>query len=196
MNRRVIFRISVLVLGSLAAIYTGVKTGHFGLNEPVSIIGGDFTLVDQNNAVVTQDALLGHYSLVTFGYTFCPDICPMVQRKISTALDSLGHQADDVTPYLITVDPRRDTVKVMAEYSKHFHPRLVALTGTRQQIARAASAFQIFYERTKNPHGAKNYYLMDHSSEIYVMNHAGKYVTHFTHATPVDEMIQRLRDIL
>ena len=137
MNRTLVISILALALVLAAAIYGGFVTGQFEPQRaPIAaettpgLIGGDFTLVDQNNASVTQDALLGHYSLVTFGYTFCPDICPVVQQTITAALDTLGRQGEDVVPYLITIDPARDTVEVMAEYSKNFHPRLVALTGT------------------------------------------------------------------
>ena len=202
MNRTFIISLLALALVFATAIYGGIVTGQFGSEKAqitadniTALIGGDFTLVDQNNASVTQDALLGHYSLVTFGYTFCPDICPVVQQTIAAALDNLGRQADDVVPYLITIDPARDTVEVMAEYSKKFHPRLVALTGTPEQIAQAASVFRIFYGRVSEPEET-DYYLMEHSSVIYVMNPDGKYIAHFTHATPMEEMVRRLRDIL
>ena len=202
MNRTVVISILALTLVFATAIYGGIVTGQFGsekaqiaVGNTTTLIGGDFMLVDQSNASVTQDALLGHYSLVTFGYTFCPDICPVVQQTIAAALDNLGRQADDVVPYLITIDPARDTVEVMAEYSKNFHPRLVALTGTPEQIAQAASVFRIFYGRVSEPEET-DYYLMEHSSVIYVMDPDGKYIAHFTHATPMEEMVRRLRDIL
>ncbi|MBT4711824.1 MAG: SCO family protein [Alphaproteobacteria bacterium] len=202
MNRTVIFSILALALAFVAAIYGGIVTGQFdsqkiqtAADNTTALIGGDFTLTDQHNEPVTQDALLGHYSLVTFGYTFCPDICPVVQQTIAAALDNLGPLADGIVPYLITIDPARDTVEVMAEYSKHFHPSLVAMTGTPEQIAQAASVFRIFYGRVSEPEDTE-FYLMEHSSVIYVMGPDGKYIAHFTHATPMDEMVQRLKEIL
>ena len=119
----------------------------------------------------------------------------MIQQTIAATLDALGGRADEVVPYLITIDPERDTVAVMAEYATHFHPRLMALTGTPEQIAQAALAFRVFYGRVGGAE-APEYYLMEHTSIIYVMGPGGQYVAHFTHATPLDEMVERLRDIL
>jgi protein SCO1/2 len=83
----------------------------------------------------------------------------------------------------------------MAEYSSHFHSRLVALTGTPEQITQTASVFRIFFGRVSEPEET-DCYLMEHSSVIYVIGPDGKYVAHFTHATPMDKMVQRLREIL
>jgi len=117
------------------------------------------------------------------------------KAQIAAALDNPGRQADDVLPYLNTIGTARDTVEVMAEYSSHFHSRLVALTGTPEQITQTASVFRIFYGRVSEPEET-DFYLMEHSSVIYVIGPDGKYVAHFTHATPMDKMVQRLREIL
>ena len=204
MNRGVIVAIMISALAMAGAIYAGVKTGQFdATNAPQTaaestsaLIGGAFTLTDQTGAEVTEAALLGHYSLVAFGYTYCPDICPLTQQTIAAALDELGRRGNDIVPYLITIDPERDTVEVMAEYARHFHARLVALTGTPEQIAQAASVFRVFFGRAGEPAEGAADYLMEHTSIVYVMGPDGKYVTHFTHATPVAEMVQRLREIL
>ena len=201
MNRTVI--VVILGLAVIAgAIYGGIVSGQFAAGtsqtsaqSTSALIGGAFALTGQTGSPITQDALLGHYSLVTFGYTFCPDVCPVIQQTIAATLDALGGRADEVVPYLITIDPERDTVAVMAEYATHFHPRLMALTGTPEQIAQAALAFRVFYGRVGGAE-APEYYLMEHTSIIYVMGPGGQYVAHFTHATPLDEMVERLRDIL
>lgn len=204
MNRTVIAGILISAFAMVGAIYAGVKTGQFdATNAPQTasdsasaLIGGPFTLTDQTGVQVTEADLLGHYSLVAFGYTYCPDICPLTQQSIAAALNELGRRGDQIVPYLITIDPLRDTVEVLAEYARHFHPRLVALTGTPQQIAEAASVFRVFYARTGQPAERPDEYLMEHTAIVYMMGPDGRYVTHFTHATPVDEMVQRLRDIL
>ena len=204
MNKTVIVGILISALAMVGAIFVGIKTGQFdATNAPQTaaestraLIGGPFVLTDQTGDQVTEADLLGHYSLVAFGYTYCPDICPLTQQTIAAALDELGRRGDQIVPYLITIDPQRDTVEVLAEYARHFHPRLVALTGTPEQIAEAASVFRIFYGRTGPPVEGAQEYLMEHTSIVYVMGPDGNYVTHFTHATPVDEMVQRLREIL
>ena len=123
--------------------------------------------------------------LIYFGYTFCPDFCPLSLANMTQALDLLPpEQAEQIVPMFITVDPERDTVEQLAEYAGLFHPRLVALTGSPEAIKAAAGAYRVYYTRAGDANS--NDYLMDrHSTFIYLMGPDGKYVRHFAHnATP------------
>lgn len=154
-------------------------------------VGGPFSLIDQHGRTVTDETLRGQYLLVYFGYTFCPDVCPTELQAMSQALDELGPEAERITPVFVTVDPARDTVEQLASYAEHFHPRLLALTGSEQQIADAAKAYRVFYKRAESE-GSSDY-LMDHSSIIYLMGPDGAFLTHFTYGTEPATMAAGIR---
>src|SRR3546814_52698 len=161
-----------------------------------ALIGGPFTLTDQTGQRRSEADLKGHYALVYFGYTYCPDICPTSLSTMTQGLDLLAEQAADkaqaVLPVFITVDPERDTVEALATYAEHFHPRLLALTGTLEEVADAAKAYRIYYQKVEEPDASD--YLMDHSSVIYLMAPDGSYLTHFTHASTAENIAKALAE--
>lgn len=161
-----------------------------------ALIGGPFTLTDQTGERRSEADLEGRYALVYFGYTYCPDICPTSLSTMTQAIDLLAEQAPDkaqaVLPVFITIDPARDTVEALKSYAEHFHPRLMALTGTEQEVAAAAKAYRIFYQRVEEPSASD--YLMDHSSVIYLMGPDGSYLTHFTHASTAEDIAKALAE--
>lgn len=161
-----------------------------------ALIGGPFTLTDQTGERRSEAVLEGRYALIYFGYTYCPDICPTSLATMTQAIDLLAEQApakaQAVLPVFITVDPARDTVEALATYAGHFHPRLLALTGTEEEVAGAAKAYRIFYQKVEDP-GASDY-LMDHSSVIYLMGPDGSYLTHFTHVSTADDIAKGLAE--
>jgi len=157
-------------------------------------IGGAFELVDHNGKTVTNEDLKGTYSLIYFGYTFCPDVCPTGLQTAVMALDMLpSKQANKVIPVFITVDPERDTPEVMGEYTKHFHEDLVGLTGSPQQVAQAAKVFRVYYKKVEEEGKAADDYLMDHSAFQYLMGPDGKYVTHFPHGITPEDMAKKMK---
>jgi cytochrome oxidase Cu insertion factor (SCO1/SenC/PrrC family) len=154
---------------------------------PVAI-GGEFTLVDQTGVTRHAEDFRGKLMLVYFGYTFCPDACPTALQDMSRAIDLLGAKGDAVQPIFITVDPARDTVEQMKLYASNFHPRLIALTGTPEQIAAAAKAYRVYYEKGKSTAGGSDDYLMDHTAFIYLMGRDGKYLSHFPPGATAEQM--------
>ncbi len=140
-------------------------------------IGGSFVLTNHDGKIVTDADYHGKYLLVYFGYTYCPDMCPTGLQSISRALDQLGGDAKKVQPLFITIDPDRDTPVKMKEYISSFHPSIVGLTGSAQQIADVAKEYQVYYKRGEQVD--EHDYMMDHSSLIYLMNPDGKLVTTF-----------------
>jgi protein SCO1/2 len=128
-------------------------------------MGGAFSLTDQNGRRVTERSWPGQYRLVYFGYTFCPDVCPVDMRVLGAGLRRF--EASDpargarVQPIFISVDPARDTPPVLREFVANFHPRLAGLTGTADEIARTARAYGVYYERREGT--TPGAYLMDHS---------------------------------
>ncbi|KQT35062.1 electron transporter [Sphingomonas sp. Leaf412] len=138
-------------------------------------IGGPIALIDQNGRAFGDAQLAGKYRIVYFGYTFCPDVCPVDVQNISAAMKVLEQRdaalAARIVPVFITVDPARDTPAVLRQFAGNFHPRLVALTGTPAQTAAIAKAFGIYFARGR---GNGNGYLMDHGRQIYLMDPQGK----------------------
>ncbi len=153
------------------------------------LIGGPFTLIDHTGRRVTEKDFLGQHTLVFFGYTYCPDICPAELQVMTAALEQLGEKSKKVTPVFITIDPKRDTVEQMASYVSHFHKRLVGLTGSHEEIRAAAKAYRVYYAKVKDE-GSSADYLMDHSSVVYLMGPDGKYVAHFSYGTSPDKMAE------
>ena len=159
-----------------------------------ALIGGPFILTDQSGTTRSEADLKGRYALIYFGYTYCPDICPTSLSVMTQALDRLEEsepgKAAAVLPVFITVDPERDTVEALASYASHFHPRLLALTGTPEQADTAAKAYRIYYQKVEQDSSTE--YLMDHSSILYLMGPDGSYLTHFTHNSNPEDIAEAL----
>ncbi|WP_229736218.1 SCO family protein [Novosphingobium endophyticum] len=138
-------------------------------------IGGPFTLVDKNDKTVTWDQFKGKWRMVYFGYTFCPDACPMdvqaMMRGFNLFDEAHPAEAAEVQPIFISIDPARDTPEIVGQWTSAFGPRLLGLTGTPEQVKTAADAFVAYYQKgTDTPGG----YLMDHSRIVYLMDPNGK----------------------
>lgn len=159
------------------------------------LIGGPFNLVDQTGKHVTDKDFRGKYMLVFFGYTNCPDICPAGLQIMSSALEKLGHRANDVVPVFITLDPEQDTPEKLAAYIKNFSPRLVALTGSPSDIAATAKAYRVFYQKVPDENDPKRYSI-DHSSIFYLMGKDGNLVAPIAHTNDVDVFTEALAKAL
>ena len=155
---------SALVLSILAALLLWRETPLTGGSESAGFssvpIGGPFKLVDQNGQVRTDKDFHGHFVLLYFGYTFCPDVCPTTLALMAAALGKMGPQAARITPLFITIDPARDTPAALKTYLASFGPNFVGLTGSQADIARVASAYRIYYAKHPLAGGT---YAMDHS---------------------------------
>lgn len=128
-------------------------------------IGGPFTLIDHNGNIVTETDVITKPSLVYFGYTFCPDVCPLDTARNAEVVDLLSEMGVDVTPIFITIDPERDTPEAMSDFVSYTHEKMIGLTGTETQVKAASKAYKTFYR--KNGDGED--YLMDHSTFTYLV---------------------------
>ncbi|MCX7287180.1 MAG: SCO family protein [Rhodobacterales bacterium] len=129
-------------------------------------IGGPFTLVDTSGQTVTDADVLAKPSLVYFGYTFCPDVCPLDMARNVEAVDLLAERGLEVTPVFISIDPQRDTPEALADYAANMHPSLIALTGSSEQVKAASLAYKTYYRQQPSE---DEFYLMDHSTFTYLM---------------------------
>lgn len=203
LSRRAAYIILILIIGFGILIWRqylapvpspGTATSVGSIGKPK--IGGPFTLVDQDGRTVTEADFKGSYMLVYFGYTFCPDVCPTSLSVIADAMDMIGDKAERVTPVFITVDPERDTPEQMKMYVGYFHPKLVGLTGSYNQVADVTQAYKAYYAKAVDGNGSGDEYLMDHSSITYLMSPDGEFIAHFSHGVDADEMAARLKEIL
>jgi protein SCO1 len=195
--RGVLIACLVLVAGLLAVVgWRLLERSEDGAGG-IATIGGPFSLTDQDGVRRTDADFRGQIMVVFFGFTHCPDICPTGLQAIGDALDALGADAAKVTPIFITVDPARDTVAQLKDYAGHFHPRLVALTGSAAEIAAVAKAYRVYYSRVAAGDGAApEEYSMDHSAYTYVMAPDGRYLTHFTPKDTAQTIVEKLRAYL
>ena len=156
---------------------------EFDLDAPV---GGPFTLTGVDGQPVADTAFRGTYMLIVFGYTFCPDICPISLLTVGRALDDIAkdnpERAASVAPVFISLDPERDTPEAVGRYLKSFSPRFTGLTGSPEEIRRVATAHGVRYVKVEDP--TMNDYLVDHSISILLMDRQGAYITNFSPRTP------------
>ena len=150
-------------------------------------IGGPFELVNGAGETVTEADVIDGPTLVYFGYTFCPDICPFDVARNVLAVDLLAEQGIDVTPLFITIDPERDTPEVMAAYAADMHPEMIALTGSEEQVKEAARAYRVFYSKGD---GEGEFYLMNHSTFTYLMMPEFGLATYFGREVTPEEMAE------
>ncbi len=139
----------------------------------VTRIGGPFDLVDQDGKSFTRADLLGHPHVVYFGFTYCPDLCPTMLFELASVVQALGDKAAPLKVVFVTVDPQRDTPKVMHDYVTAFDPHFIGLTGSPDAIAAAAGAYRIYYRRIDLDDGT---YTMDHTASAMLFNADGSYV--------------------
>jgi len=159
--------------------------------------GGPFSLIDQTGKAVRDSDFKGKYMLVFFGYTFCPDICPTAMQTVSDSLDLLGDVGQDIQPIFITLDPERDTSKVLADFTSNFSPRIIALTGDRQAINALAKDYGVKFERDETAvQSGDPYYLINHSVATYVMNREGRFLVFFPAGVSAQDMARNLRKIV
>lgn len=151
-------------------------------------IGGPFNLVDgASGQTVTEKTVIAKPTLVYFGYTFCPDVCPLDMSRNAEAADILEERGMSVNLAFITVDPKRDTAEVVADFAANIHPNAVGLTGTTEQIKAAAAAYKAYY---KIPEAEDDLYLVDHSSFTYFMFPEEGFMEFYKSGVAADEMAE------
>jgi cytochrome oxidase Cu insertion factor (SCO1/SenC/PrrC family) len=195
-RRSLIFALSVLVVAlATGAAALWLAPGGEPKSTGTALVGGPFTLTDHNGNRVTDQTYAGKYLLIFFGFTYCPDVCPSELQVMSAALDQLGPDAEKIQPLFITIDPARDTPQVMKDYVANFHPRLVGLTGSDQDIAAVAAKYRVYYAKAKGGAGESDY-LMDHSAILYLMNPDGTFLKHFTYGTDAKALANAIRQAM
>jgi protein SCO1/2 len=156
--------------------------------------GGPFTLVDATGRPFTEAGLKGRWSIVFFGFTFCPDVCPTTLDTLGRTLDLLGPDGKKVQIIFVSVDPERDTPAQMAAYLDNpaFPPGVVGLTGTPEQVAAVARAYKVYYEKQ----GEGDAYLINHSSISYLMDPKGRFARVLPYGMSPEDLAAQVRDAM
>lgn len=162
--------------------------------DPSLAPGGDFILTDQNGRKQDSRNFKDRYRLIYFGFTYCPAICPEELGKITEVIKQLGDKASNVQPIFITVDPERDTVEVLKKYMTHFHPSILALTGTQAEIDEIIKSYRVTALKVPGQGGSD--YLIDHTTGIYLMDTQGKFVTIFSQDKDSNSIVETLKEVI
>lgn len=165
--------------------YANCRAGSVGGGD----IGGPFSLVDQTGASVTEKDVITKPTLIYFGYTFCPDVCPLDNARNAEAVDILEEKGITAVPVFITIDPERDTPEVMADYVANVHPSMIGLTGTPDQIRAASLAYKTYF---KVQEGDPEFYLVDHSTFTYFVTPESGFVDFFKRDDPAELVADRV----
>ena len=181
---------SSLVVGLVVVLW--LLGGLRGVTAPAAI-GGPFRLTDQAGQTVTEKNLQGKPTLIFFGFTHCPDVCPTSLFEISEVLRAMGKDADRVNAYFISVDPERDTALAMKDYLSSFDPHLKGLSGDTGAVAKVTSGFRVYAKKVPLKDGD---YTMDHTALIYLMDRDGKFVAPFNLKRTPEEAAKDLKRYL
>lgn len=180
MNER-LSRPLIVVAAFAASLAIGLALTLWLLGGPrivttASAIGGPFQLVDQSGQTVTEKSLQGKPTIIFFGFTHCPDVCPTALFEMSEILRALDKDANRINAFFVSVDPERDTPAIMKDYLGSFDPNLKGLTGSSEAVAEIVSAYRVYAKKVPLKDGD---YTMDHTALIYLMDRDGRFVAPF-----------------
>lgn len=185
--------LATLLIGTGVAVWMQRAGDSLAECRGVTVAGGQisgpFTLLDGDGNPVTDQQVLTRPSLVYFGYSFCPDICPLDNARNAAVAEDLARTGHSVQPVFISVDPKRDTPQIMKEYAANISPLMVGLTGTPEQIAAAAKAYKVYYNV---PDSTDPYYTVEHTTFTYLMLPGRGFVDLFTRDETEEEMTRRV----
>lgn len=184
-----------LAVSLLVALWlvSGQQGGQRAQVFAPAAIGGAFSLVDQDGARVTEQNLIGKPTIIFFGFTHCPDVCPTSLFEMSEVLRAMGPAAEGVGAYFVSVDPERDTPEAMKTYLQSFDPRLKGLTGTPEDVAKIVAAYRVYAKKVPTEGGD---YTMDHTALIYLMGKDGKFIAPFNLKRTPEEAAADLKKYL
>lgn len=183
----------VLVAAALAAAAIGaVATDQVGAVAEEREINSRYLLVDGRGRSVSNEDFPGRFQLVSFGYTYCPDICPTTLVSMAQILRALGPKAERLQAIFVSVDPERDSAAALDRYTRHFDPRILGLTGSPELVRSAADHFKVRYEKYSEPGAEPGNYSIDHSAGLYLLGPDGAFAAKFAHGAPPTETAGRI----
>lgn len=205
-------QITVFVLVAIVALVLGLTVNKVlnskGQNDPTALLDAgivllpqsrtlpELSLIDQDGQTVAVDQLKEQWSLLFFGYTFCPDICPTTLVEMAEILKQLGDDADRLQGIFVSVDPERDTPAALATYTRFFDPRIIGLTGSPALIQGVARNFKVRYAKVARDTGDPKLYAVDHSAGLYLLGPDSRFIKKYGYGTPAQAIADELRDLI
>lgn len=184
---------TVVFLGGIALVSLGGSDDQFAQCRSSTVAGGDlggpFELINAAGETVTDADVITEPTIIYFGYTYCPDVCPLDVDRNAQAVEILEERGKIVTPVFITIDPARDTPKVVGEFAEVMHPRMIGLTGSDAQIKAASQAYRTYYSAHEPVDGE---YLVDHTTFSYLVMPEVGFVDYFRRETTPDQMAEKV----
>lgn len=200
--QRTILAIAIIVVLALGGgaiwLMTAERPSYLSeamINVEGAEIGGPFELTTHKGDRIASQTLIDRPVLLYFGYTFCPDVCPVDTQVMADAVDLLDQKGIDVRPVFVTVDPARDTPKELGYFAEAIHPKMVGLTGTEADIADVAKAFKVYYQKVE-VEGSAAGYLMNHTNYVYLLTPARGLVAMFRPRTPAEQIAADVEAVL
>ena len=187
--------IALLILGAASVMVVGGSrntSNVAGEEKLVSAIGGPFTMVDDTGKTVTEADFADKPTAMFFGFTRCPDVCPTTLFELAGLMEKLGPEADKLNYVFVSVDPERDTPEIMHDYIASFDERIVGLTGTKEQMAKMAKVYRVYYQRIPTDDG----YTMDHTATFYLMDRDNQLAGTLDYHESSDVALQKLKNLI
>ena len=189
-------QLNVLLWVLVAAAGLGAGALYLRENAPQTVgaaLGGPFEMVDHDGNAVTEADLEGSPTLLFFGFTHCPEVCPTTVYEMAGWFDALGPEADGIKAYFVSVDPERDTPEMLKDYLESQTDDIVGLTGTPEQMAGMARAWRVYYQRVPLDGGG---YTMDHFAGVYMLDENGDYAGLISYGEAHDAAVEKIRGLL
>jgi cytochrome oxidase Cu insertion factor (SCO1/SenC/PrrC family) len=184
---------SAVISVALVALFA-VGTAQSKPNARQPALGGDFTLTDTSGRPFSLRDVRGKVVLLSFGYTYCPDVCPLTLSRVSRVMKSLGDRAQSVVPLFVSLDPKRDTPAVLQQYVRYFDPRIIGLTGDKQQLKDVAVRFGVQFAYHGDPSGDR--YTLDHTASLYILDSRGRIASIVPYGLPAEHILQQVIRLL
>jgi protein SCO1/2 len=180
--------------GLIAMVFLSRDTGESqfascGSTAVAGDLGGPFTLVNGDGETVTSESVITEPTLIYFGYTYCPDVCPLDVDRNAAAVEILEERGTSVTPVFISIDPARDTPEVVRDFAEAMHPRMIGLTGSKEQVAAASKAYRTYYSAHPPVDGE---YLVDHSTFSYLVTPEQGFVEFFRRELTPEQLADKI----
>jgi protein SCO1/2 len=199
---KIIMAMAGVLIAAIVAVAVYLEFGSRGqhlspamLNVDGASLGGPFELTQHTGERITAEALIDRPTLIYFGYTFCPDICPIDVQVMADAVMMLDEKGIDVRPVFVTIDPARDTAEELSAYVEAMHPRMIGLTGTEDEIRAAADAYKVYYQRV-DVEGSAAEYLMNHTGFTYLMTPEKGITATFRNGFPPEQIAEDVAAVL
>lgn len=179
-----------------ATVPAFAEPAHKLLESELTSVNPRYLLAGPGGQAISDESFRGRFQLISFGYTYCPDICPTTLVEMAEILKQLGDEAPRVQAIFVSVDPERDTLAVLKNYTTFFDPRILGLTGSPELVQRAARNFKVRYAKVSTPGEDPGRYAVDHSAGMYLLGPEGSFIKKFAYGRPINEVIAEIRDFL